>query len=310
MEYKRGEVARQSKEAPAREGMATFVIATLNKIDSDGDIVLPGAIGRQTVPILPAHIWSHVPLGKAETYETGDKVLATAIFNMEVQAAREWHSALVFDLEHPPAKQEFSWGYQPTITTPSRLRGRNVRFLNEVQLHEISPVLQGASVGTHTVSAKRTGQPFASEELRAAGRWVEKDLAEQLQHEYLRFLKMQALSCSDAPAYDSDDAEDVDSRYVAAGRRRLAEVATARAAAQLGIAPPQVCWFRKRRGSKDRRLGWAYVGYGGEIHLSVEVSGDQLARVAAHETAHAAGMDEAGAVEFAAKFRVPTEVRV
>jgi len=310
MEYKRGEVARQSKEAPAREGTATFVIATLNKIDSDGDIVLPGAIGRQTVPILPAHIWSHVPLGKAETYEAGDKVLATAIFNMEVQAAREWHSALVFDLEHPPAKQQFSWGYRPTITTPGRLWGRNVRFLNEVQLHEISPVLQGASVGTHTVSAKRTGQPFTSEELRAAGRWVEKDLAEQLQHEYLRFLKMQSLSCSDAPVDASDEAEDVDSRYVPASRRHLAEAATARAAAQLGIAPPQVCWFRKRRGSKDRRRGYAYVGYGEEIHLSVELSGDQLARVAAHETAHAAGMDEAGAVEFAAKFRVPTEVRV
>ena len=62
-EYKniRGEV--KQLENPG-EGLA--IISTFNVIDSDGDVVVPGAFGEQTVQMIPTHNWNEAPIGKAK----------------------------------------------------------------------------------------------------------------------------------------------------------------------------------------------------------------------------------------------------
>lgn len=152
------------------DGTASWVMATLNSIDSDGDVTLPGALGEQTFSIQPAHEHTHVPLGKARLYEQGEEAIVEAKFNLDIPAARDWHSAIKFDLENPPSIQEYSYGYQPKDggTKAGEFQGRRVRFFQPkadgspgIDVYETSPVLRGAGVGTRTLAAKAAGLKFS-----------------------------------------------------------------------------------------------------------------------------------------------------
>ncbi len=135
-------------------GSGTAHIATLNVIDSDGDVTLPGAFGNQHAKIVPAHDWQHVPIGKAKIREDGDKVLADFKLNLNIGAARDWHEALKHDLATEPALQEWSYGFGIVEASFGDFEGQEVRFLKGLKVREISPVLAGAGVGTHTVAIK------------------------------------------------------------------------------------------------------------------------------------------------------------
>ena len=136
------------------KGRGLAVIATLNVIDKDGDATLPGAFGEQTVKVVPTHDWSHVPLGKATLKETGDEVIAEFGLNLEIQAARDWHSAMKLDLESPPPLQEWSYGFTIQEFSFGQFEDQDVRFLSALKVHEISPVMVGAGVNTRTLALK------------------------------------------------------------------------------------------------------------------------------------------------------------
>lgn len=135
-------------------GSGTAEIATLNVIDSDGDVTLPGAFGTQHVKMIPAHDWQHVPIGKAKIREDGDKVLADFHLNLEIEAARDWHASLKHDLATDPPLQEWSYGFGIVEASFGDFDGQEVRFLKKLKVSEISPVLLGAGVGTHTIAIK------------------------------------------------------------------------------------------------------------------------------------------------------------
>lgn len=145
------------------DGSASWVMARLNVKDSDGDVTLPGAFGTQTFSIVPAHDHRHVPLGKATLTEDGDEAVVKAKFNLDIPAARDWHSAIKFDLANPPAVQEYSYGYNlhEGGFKQGTFEGERVRFFQAkddgtpgVDVYESSPVLRGAGVGTRTLAAK------------------------------------------------------------------------------------------------------------------------------------------------------------
>lgn len=141
-------------DAADESGSFEAIIATFGVADSDGDVIEKGAFGDATVAILPAHDNGSVPLGKAKIEERDDHAVAVGRFNLDVAAARDWHKAIKFDLENPPAIQEWSWGFFPAEWHVGEHNGEQVRFLSEVDTMEVSPVLRGASVGTRTLSAK------------------------------------------------------------------------------------------------------------------------------------------------------------
>ena len=137
-------------------GFGEAVIATLNVIDKDNDITMKGAFGEgQTVKMIPAHDWGHIPLGKATIHEVGEEVIARFQLNLDIEAAREWHSALLFDLKEGDAIQEWSYGFS-IIDSEQRTEGTDtrVRVLKKLKVHEISPVIVGAGEGTRTLSIK------------------------------------------------------------------------------------------------------------------------------------------------------------
>ena len=125
------------------DGHGLAVIATLGVVDSDGDVTLPGAFGEQSVKMVPAHDWQHVPLGKADIREEGNEVLAAFRLNLEIGSARDWHSALKNDLANGPPLQEWSYGFSIVEASFGEHEGQEVRFLKKLKVHEISPVMLG-----------------------------------------------------------------------------------------------------------------------------------------------------------------------
>lgn len=140
----------------AGEGKVTAVLATLNQVDKDGDLTLPGAFGQQQAPIMPAHDWMSVPLGKASIRETDDEALVDLNFNLEVDAGRDWYNALKFDFENGEPLQQYSYGYDILEADQEERDGVKVQLLKSVKVHEVSPVLLGAGVATRTLAVKRS----------------------------------------------------------------------------------------------------------------------------------------------------------
>lgn len=154
-------IAAEIKQA-GEDGSFEAVIATFDVIDSDNDIIEHGAFGGAFASVLPAHDQGSVPMGKVQVQERGNLAIAVGGFNLEIEKARDWSSALKFDLANPPSVQDWSWGF----TIPEggskldTIDGETVRIISKVDLFEVSPVLRAASVGTGTISAKSdNGEP-------------------------------------------------------------------------------------------------------------------------------------------------------
>lgn len=144
----------------SEKGEGTAVIGTLGVIDRDGDVTEAGAFGEQIVPMVFAHDWaSRPPIGKAVIREEGNEAVARFRLNLKTEGGREVYEALRFDLEHPPAKQQWSYGFSipESGAKNGAFEGQPVRFLKKLQIHEISPVLLGAGIDTRTVAMKRGG---------------------------------------------------------------------------------------------------------------------------------------------------------
>lgn len=133
-------------------------IATLSTVDHDGDTYAQGAFGTrengQWVPLLPAHMRSAMPFGKALVFEEGDAAFAELHINMETQAGRDWHATLKFDLEKGRSVQEWSFGYEVLDSEERRQAGGSVRVLKRLDVHEVSTVVRGAGEGTRTLHLK------------------------------------------------------------------------------------------------------------------------------------------------------------
>jgi hypothetical protein len=153
--------AAQIKRVSA--GQATVVIATLGVRDKDGDVIMPGFFGEQVVQVAPAHDWHAVPIGKARVYEESSEALADITFNLKTAGGKDWHEAILFDFEHPPAKQEYSFGFRILEggSEHGSHAGEQVRFLRPLRdgrpgldMVEVSPVMRGAGQHTRTLAVK------------------------------------------------------------------------------------------------------------------------------------------------------------
>lgn len=145
------------------KGQLDIVFATMGVWDKDGDLAVPGFYGEQDVVMVPTHDWSHVPIGKGKTSEVGNQARAMIQMNLELQAAKDWLSAIKFDLRVGKPLQEYSYGFKVLEggSEMGEMLGRRGRILKPREdgtpgskIWEVSPVLVGAGEKTGTVSAK------------------------------------------------------------------------------------------------------------------------------------------------------------
>jgi hypothetical protein len=280
------------------QGSATFVIAHTGVLDLDGDILVPGAIGQQVATVLPAHNWNSLPLGKARISEQGNQVVADVQFN-PTPDGQAWYEAIKWDFENPPSVQQYSWGYTPSKSRPGEHNGQPVRFLESVVIHECSPVVVGASIGTHTAGVKQRDILSSSEWaiIRAARHEaddVEAEMKNKVRSIAKAFHATEESLYADRVAVESNNAMGhittiVPTATVSTAVRSAAQVATKLAAAQLGTKTPEIRWFSE---PDEVTLYGRALPSRDIIYLNDRLTQAQSLVIAAHEVGHCAGLTE------------------
>ena len=137
-----------------QQGEFSAVFATLNVIDHDEDVTVPGAFGSQRVLVEP---WNHnyqvPPVGKGIITEDGDQAVVNGKFFLDTDAGRE-HYAVVKALAD---MQEWSYTFRIVDGDIGMFEGTEVRFLRKLEVIGVSPVTEGAGIDTHTVAIKGAG---------------------------------------------------------------------------------------------------------------------------------------------------------
>ncbi len=153
----------------AERGEIEAVVATFGVKDHDGDWTLPGAFEAGTKVRISAYgheSWfGELPVGKGVLRATEQDVRLIGQFFLSTTHGRETFETVKAMGE----LQAWSYGYEVLergeVTEELRRLGVS-RVLKRLQVHEVSPVLVGAGVGTRTVAVKSGGD--AGSEPRAA----------------------------------------------------------------------------------------------------------------------------------------------
>jgi hypothetical protein len=238
------------------EGRVEAVIATLDVIDADGDVVRRGAIKDGTeVPICVQHSCPRDAgnkVGTARMRTDGDRVIAGARFNMSSKPGRAAYAMA----SSPDA--EWSWGYAVRNSRKATVEGREVRELLDLELVELSVVLQGASVGTGTIAAK-TATQLDPAEVDAVVKRSEKLLARIEADDAARSEGLRGVVARDAAQRAVE--------WLTGGRQH---------------DPPLVKFFD----DDGKRAGYFDPADSDSIYISRALKLDAIPRVVGHETSH------------------------
>jgi len=152
MRHKRRQLSGLKVDGDA--GKVRAVFATLNVRDSDGDVTRPGAFGEQTVR-MSAHnheSWfGALPIGRGKIFEDGDEAIFEGEFFLNTAAG---HDTFEVVKGLSPDLQEWSYGYDILESAQGEIDDLPVTFLDDLKVHEVSPVLLGAGVDTRTLEVK------------------------------------------------------------------------------------------------------------------------------------------------------------
>lgn len=131
-------------------GQFEAVFATLNVIDHDEDVTLPGAFGKQDVLIEPwNHDWS-LPVGSGMIREDDEEAIVDGRFFLDIPAAKD-HYIVAKELQ---GKQEWSYTFRILEWKQGEFEGRKVRFLEKLEVIAVSQVSKGAGINTRTTAIK------------------------------------------------------------------------------------------------------------------------------------------------------------
>ena len=127
--------------------------ATLNVIDHDQDVTVPGAFhAGQEVVIEP---WNHqwtLPVGKGAIHEEDDKAVIEGQFFLDTQGGQE-HYIVVKELG---PLQEWSYTFNIEDSGQGKFGDpeQDVRFLRDLDVWGVAPVTRGAGIDTRTTDIK------------------------------------------------------------------------------------------------------------------------------------------------------------
>lgn len=150
------------------EGAFRAVFSTLNVVDKDGDVTRPDAFtkGEEVRIAQWGHNWGALPVGKGIIDHDDEKAWVDGSFFMDTAVGLDTYKVV----KSLAALQEWSYGFEVTKSSPGEHDGQKVRFLEGVKVFEVSPVMLGAGIGTHTEAIKSltAEQEFAEAEAAIA----------------------------------------------------------------------------------------------------------------------------------------------
>ena len=143
------------KEGAGETGEFSAVFATLNVIDHDGDVTRPGAFrdGQKVRIAYWGHRWQDLPVGKGEIHADEEKAWVDGQFFLDTAAGLETYRTV----KNLGELQEWSYGFDVDKWSMGKFGERDVMFLEGLNVHEVSPVLLGAGIGTGTTAIKGAG---------------------------------------------------------------------------------------------------------------------------------------------------------
>ncbi len=147
------------KENDESKGQVKAVFSVFNSLDSDGDVVLPNAVksGFKSgdVPMVWSHKWD-MPIGKGKIVKDDDKATFNGNFFMDTESGKEAYNLVksMGDL------QQWSFGFRVNDSEYGKFKKdanddeQEVRYLKDLSVYEVSPVLVGANQETFTMAIK------------------------------------------------------------------------------------------------------------------------------------------------------------
>lgn len=151
------------------KGHIRAAFAQLNVIDSDGDVTLPGAFPSKSVPMSAyGHTsWDGaLPVGRGAITEEGDWAVFEGDFFLNTTHGQDAY----LTVKGLGELAEYSYGYNVIDSERGTFNGTPANFLKSIDPWEVSPVLKGAGVGTHTIAIK-SGAPGTDAPYAEAASW-------------------------------------------------------------------------------------------------------------------------------------------
>jgi hypothetical protein len=275
--------AAEFKTSPS--GSLEAVFASFNVVDHDSDVTLPGAFedGKE----VPIGSWGHksseLPIGRGTIVTTAREARIKGRLFLDTTAGRDAYETL----KGLGELGEWSYVFQVKRSHAGDFDGKRVRFLDELEVFSVDPVLKGAGINTRTVAVKCAGCSAKDGDIDVATlrRLEEANLIRLAEHRFKDILDQQP-----------KDHYVLDAGAVHPLTRKAALAAVRKASSTLGIAESSIEWFGAAAGAKAR-WGWA-IPHAKTIHLNASLAPEAAYQVAAHEVAHVAGFDEPMANEF------------
>jgi len=133
------------------QGTFSARFATLNVVDHQGDVTVPGAFGKQGVLIEAyGHNDKTLHVGMGEISEQGNDALVNGRFFLDTVAGKEHYSTL----KNVGPLQQWSYTFEVEDSAPGVFDGKDVRFLRKMHVIAAAPVQRGAGVNTQTLAIK------------------------------------------------------------------------------------------------------------------------------------------------------------
>ncbi len=146
----------------ATKGQVSAVFATLDVVDKDGDVTVKGAF-KDGAPCVISD-WNHTswsgarPVGKGVIREVGNEAVFEGHFFMNTSHGRDAFETVKGMSEDGGPGCEWSYGFDVLDSEPatkdSSYGKEHRRTLKSMRVHEVSPVMVGAGVGTRVLSMK------------------------------------------------------------------------------------------------------------------------------------------------------------
>ena len=179
------------KKSKSKKGAVEAVFSVFNNKDSDGDVVIPGAVrsGFKSgdVPMVWSHKWD-MPIGKGKIKQDKDKATFEGNFFMDTEAGKEAYNLVksMGDL------QQWSFGFRVEDSEigkwqkSSDAEEETARYLKDLSVYEVSPVLVGANQETYTMAIKEASEKDELEKKIVDNEVVCEKHAEELKAEELK----------------------------------------------------------------------------------------------------------------------------
>jgi HK97 family phage prohead protease len=148
----------------ADQGLVEAVFSRFDVLDSDGDVTRPGAFTDGAPVRISAYghaSWGGaLPVGKGVIRVREDVAVLEGGFFLDTALGRD-HFEVIKQMAE---LQEWSYGYDVKHCSFGEFEEHeDVRFLEELEVFEVSPVLVGAGVDTVTLAVKDRGLSFTQE---------------------------------------------------------------------------------------------------------------------------------------------------